>query len=474
MSWRKPYCLRRQELFPFLDPERAATICQNVYRIWVARSKTCKELLKQYEKIFDRRNGRFYYAYNGASKLLPISSWRIPRYCGRRGFPRDIKPIYTVDVASLIIQRKWRALLVRRFLWALCRGTYEQIWDPVNGKWNYFHKETKQLTEYKPLVMGNQPWDPHYIPDWDVERTILFLRRIGLKQYADTFRDYGVDGRAFLLLDGEDFDNLEVWSKVHRRKILMEIHRECPVYKKENMSEAHAIRRERIRKMKLMIYSALKVQMAYRQYLAKKELSLRKEMRRLEIATVKAAEELKRLSTWYAERDDIPSKKIAALNPYLDSKKEVDLPDRSKDQDYPKLPPIKSYGRNKVHLGVQGWGFYDRVGNWNSLEPDYSKMNPSQKIIRKEFGFDSNVTKFVSLKLLTNGYDLGRAQVFRGEKQDEKYDDEAVLQKKQKIKEAELKRLDKLAEKERKMKGGGGEKAKKEDKLVADEDGLLL
>jgi hypothetical protein len=470
VSWRKPYCLRKQELFPYLEPERAATICQNVYRIWRARFKTTKELIEQYEKIFDRRYGKFYYAYNGPSKLLPRQSWRIPRFCGRRGFPKDLKPIYTVDVASLIIQRKWRALLVRRFLWALCRGSYEQIWDPVNGRWNYFHKETKELKEYKPLVMGNQPWDPHYIPDWDVERVILFLRRIGLKQYAQTFRDYGVNGRALVLLDGEDFDNLEVWNKVHRRKILMEFHRECPVYKKENMSEEHAIRRERIRKMKLMIYSAIKVQMAFRQYLARKELSLRKEIRRIKIAAANAEEELRRLSTWYAERDDIPSKKLAALNPYLDSSKDVDVPDPNDKAAYLKLPPIKSYGRNKVHLSAQGWGCYDSAGVWNSLEPDYSKLNPSQKIIRKEFGFDSNVTKFVSLKLLTNGYDGRRGQIFRGEIKTDAFDDEKNLEKKRRIKEAENKRLEKLAAKEKKMKGG----KKEEDQLFADADGLLL
>ena len=468
VSWRKPYCLRKQELFPFLDPERAATICQNVYRIWTARFKTVVELKKQYEKIFDRRNGRFYYAYNGPSRLLPKQSWRVPRFFGKRGFPKDLVPIYTVDVAALIIQRKWRALLVRRFLWALCRGTYEQIWDPVNGRWNYFHKEKKTLLEYKPLVLGDQPWDPHYIPDWDVERVCLFLRRIGLKQYVQTFRDYGTDGRALVLLDGEDFDNLEVWNKVHRRKILMEIHRECPVYKKENMSEAHAIRREKIRKMKLMIYSALKVQMAFRQYLARKELSLRKEMKRLVIASAAAEDELKRLSVWYAERDDIPSKKIAAINPYIETKsKEADDPNDK--MAYLKLPPIKSYGRNKVHLSAQGWGYYDRTGQWVSLEPDISKLNPSQQIIRKEFNFDSNATKFVSLKLLANGYDGRRLKLFNGEKHSEYNDEqhqERQAEKRRKIKEAEIKRLEKLAKKQRRKPN--------EIVLDEDEDGLLL
>lgn len=467
VSWRKPYCIRKQELFPFLEPERAATICQNVYRIWTARFKTVIELKQQYEKIFDRRVGKFYYAYNGPSRLLPRQSWRIPRFCGRRGYPRDIVPIYTVDVAALIIQRKWRALLVRRFLWALCRGTYEQIWDPVNGRWNYFHKEMKYLLEYKPLVLGNQSWDPSYIPDWDVDRVSIFLRRIGLKQYVRTFRDYGTNGRALVLLDSEDFENLEVWSRVHRKKILTEINRVCPVYKKENISEAHAIRREKIRKMKLLIYSSLKVQMAFRQYLARKELHLRKELRRLQKSSLDAAEELRKLSIWYAERDDIPSKKLAAINPYLETAKEEDDP--LDKMNYLKLPPIKSYGRNKVHLSAKGWGYYDKTSQWVSLDPDVSKLNPSQKIIRKEFNFDSNATKFVTLKLLANGYDGRRLKVFRGENKDERYDDENAQmladEKRKRIKEAEKKRLDKQAKKY---------KTKQDEPQDKDEEGLLL
>ena len=33
--------------------------------------------------------------------------------------PRDIMPIFTIDVAALTIQRKWRAHLVKQYLRAL-------------------------------------------------------------------------------------------------------------------------------------------------------------------------------------------------------------------------------------------------------------------------------------------------------------------------------------------------------------------
>lgn len=82
VSWRKPYCLRKQELFPFMTPEYAASKCQNLYYLWRAREKARQQLVLQYAKIFDRQTQRFYYGYNGASALLPRSSWRKPRLLG--------------------------------------------------------------------------------------------------------------------------------------------------------------------------------------------------------------------------------------------------------------------------------------------------------------------------------------------------------------------------------------------------------
>ena len=112
VAWRKPYCLRKTELKPFIGPVEAAARMQGMYRCWVARCVTKEKLFDQYRKIFDRRIMQFYYAYNGKSKLIPPQSWKKPRYLGKRGFPRDIKPVFTSDVAAIRIQRMWRAELV--------------------------------------------------------------------------------------------------------------------------------------------------------------------------------------------------------------------------------------------------------------------------------------------------------------------------------------------------------------------------
>lgn len=89
-SWRKPYCLRKLEFAPYMEPPYAASKCQNLYYLWRARERVRKELTEQYRKIFDRRSGNFYYAYNGKSKLLPKANWAKPKFLGKHTWYRDL------------------------------------------------------------------------------------------------------------------------------------------------------------------------------------------------------------------------------------------------------------------------------------------------------------------------------------------------------------------------------------------------
>ena len=63
--------------------------------------------------------------------------------------------------------------------------------------------------------MRSQPWDPFNIEEWTSEQVTLFLRRLGLKQYIQKFNEYGVIGRTLLLLDEEDYTNMEIINKIH-------------------------------------------------------------------------------------------------------------------------------------------------------------------------------------------------------------------------------------------------------------------
>lgn len=89
VSWRKPYALRKLELFPYMTPPYAASKCQNLYYLWRAREKARTQLQLQYKKIFDRSKQVFYYAFNGPSRLLPRASWVKPKLLGKRYTCRD-------------------------------------------------------------------------------------------------------------------------------------------------------------------------------------------------------------------------------------------------------------------------------------------------------------------------------------------------------------------------------------------------
>ena len=169
-SWRKPYCLRTYELFPFLTRDEAAARIQGLHRSCVARTRTLAKIRKQYNKIFHRMQQMFYYAYVGRSTLIPRQSWQKPRLLLRRGFPSDIDPLYTDDVYAIVIQRKWRTILVYKFLKAVVRSCMEQVWDPISGQFLYVNRNDNSSSPMKPLLLGSEQWDPKYVPGWDVDR----------------------------------------------------------------------------------------------------------------------------------------------------------------------------------------------------------------------------------------------------------------------------------------------------------------
>ena len=111
-SWRKPYCLRRFELLPFLTKDQAAARIQGLYRSWRARGQAIHRITSYYTKLFHRQFQEFYYTFEGPSTLVPRQSWKKPVLLGRRGYPQDLIPLFTEDVAAIRIQRKWRIVLV--------------------------------------------------------------------------------------------------------------------------------------------------------------------------------------------------------------------------------------------------------------------------------------------------------------------------------------------------------------------------
>ncbi len=309
---------------------------------------------------------------------------------GKRSFPKDIAPIYTIDVAAIIIQRKWRAILLRMFLQAVARASYDEVWDPVKGKFNYLRRDTSVLYADKPKLLRNEPWDPNRVPDWDVDRVSIFLRRIGLKQYVEKMRTYDVDGNALILLDDEDYENLVILNKIHRKKIRIEIEKIYKPHKKIVMSEAHTNRREKIRRQKMFHAAAILIQKNYRRHLAVKEKKMLIELNRLQEMKLLLEKRIEASGIWWANHPNLPSKKLAEL-PTISS---TGL----------KLPPIKTFGKRRDYLSYQGWGRKDVTqGSW--LPALAAKMD-------KNFMGDVHPTHIFTQKLEINGYNEKRLNQF--------------------------------------------------------------
>jgi len=453
VTWRKPFCLRLEELCPFFTPDTGASKIQCLYHLWKSRIKVNERMKEYYIKVFSRDRGRFYYCWLGKSALLPKSSWKQPFLLGRRGYPYEIKPVFTKDAACVLIQRRWRTILVRRMMHALVRGAYDQIWDPVSGSFTYYHRETEILYKSKPRLLGNQPWDPNFIPMWDTDDVYLFLRRIGLKIYADNLYMYGIDGKALLLLDNEDFDNLDIFNRIHRKKIKAEVFKRYPFEFRERASEEQTRRREAIRKLKLFTMASKAIQSVFRGYLARKEVWLRKEMVRLAAFEAEATKEVNASGIWWSYRDNIPSleltpfnateimhKKITGLtskqmleqekkevseldddgNPIIKKRGVIDVLKHGDSASF-RLPVIqmKSFGRRRDHKSVQGWGRKDVIGwgdrnvNTRHREEVFEPLDLSPYIDHRGKGAENfqgtdNPTRSYSARLVAKGYDRRR------------------------------------------------------------------
>ena len=308
--------------------------------------------------------------------------------------------------------------MVRQMLIALLRCVYDQMWDPVRGKYMYFNRETEEYIYEQPKLLRGNLWDPDNVPEWDEHRVSIFLRRIGLKMYVPRFLSYGVTGASLVLIDDEDFDNLEIFSKVHRKKIQIEVAKFYTRKKSDVYTEAHAARREAIRKRKLFTITATKIQCAFRCYRARRELATRKEIKRINEFEVEFKKEIERQGIWWINRGDIPTKKL-----YTNSGHNItDI-----------LPPLKIFGRKRDHLSVKGWGKFN-LGKWSPLS------------LNDKFQGDAHATQYLSTKLNSNGYDYRRQQRYRGIKvnkhlalQDQM--DEDMKRKKQEELEKKLKEV---------------------------------
>eukprot|EP00596_Hydrurales_sp_CCMP1899_P004110 CAMPEP_0119045206 /NCGR_PEP_ID=MMETSP1177-20130426/37995_1 /TAXON_ID=2985 /ORGANISM="Ochromonas sp, Strain CCMP1899" /LENGTH=462 /DNA_ID=CAMNT_0007016583 /DNA_START=807 /DNA_END=2195 /DNA_ORIENTATION=+ len=297
---------------------------------------------ESYKKIFDRMTGKYYYAFSGKSTLIPQQRWKKPSRLGTRGYQiLDLDILYTEDISAIRIQNKWRSVLVRKFLISLTRATYTKEWDPFRGEFGYYTKETNDhFKDDKPLILGSEDWLPNYVPDWSLQKVSVFLRRIGLKQYVGIFHKYGVDGKVLLKLDEEDYDNLNVTSGIHIKKIVVELERLFPLRNRPELDDDadFYIKREQMRNKKRKDYAACLIQKGFREFMGRKSLlRLRMEIR-VSASARAVAERVVAGDGWWTDKE-IPSKdmnvfsSIPEVNDFkIKNNKELILKEEEKDE----------------------------------------------------------------------------------------------------------------------------------------------
>lgn len=386
-SWSKPSLLRREELRPFLTPVEAASIMTGMYRQYLGRKKANAEILKQYERLFDRHRMELYYAYIGKSELLVRQSWRQPRLMDRRGYHGSISIVWTDDVAATYIQRKWRAIMMREFTKAILRVTYKREWDPVRSDWKYVNRDDGSEMYHKPHTLRNDLWDVNEVSDWTVGHVCRFLRKHGLKQYVKNMETFKVDGKTLLLLDEPDFSTINITNRIHIIKIKVEIDRIYPPWMRESINSLHLIRREKLKRQQELEAAALVLQRVYRGHVGRCDVANMKETNRLVAEKELLDRELYNNSVWWLEsvKHGPPAKAYESPSQHIGT---VEPPPKYE------LPPLRTFGRKRTHISAKGLGAINTRGNFERIESEKYTENHITNVYTHKlsfYGYDKRI-----------------------------------------------------------------------------------
>lgn len=258
-TWTKPLCLKGAELCPYPSFDDYVFRIQGSARSKAARNRLIDLICENYEKIFSREYTRFYYHFNGGSKLVPRVRWEKPHFL----FWRDLKPYKNDDVAALMIQCQWFAWRGRCFMQDCVRKQYTVKTDPLTGRLMYTELRTHKRSLKKPPMLGREEFDPHDISLWGIYKLGVWFRRLGYKWIVPELKKFDVDGKLLLAFEWQDYVDLG-FTKAHQiKRILLEIekraffrtHRDLPVT---------LVRRDRLRYHHRIEKATILIQRAYR------------------------------------------------------------------------------------------------------------------------------------------------------------------------------------------------------------------
>ena len=160
------------------------------------------------------------------------------------------------------------------------------------------------------------------------------------------------------------------------------------------MTEEHEARREKIRRQKVYLAAAIKLQRTFRMFSAKCVVSVMREVKRIRAEEELLRRKVQASGTWWTDVPALPVAHSRDVATGWTEKKGV------------RLPPIKTFGRSKDYLSFRGWG---RKGN-----NDEGEWVPTPAaLLDKRFLGDSHVSRIFIDKLDRGGYDEKRMQQFK-------------------------------------------------------------
>jgi hypothetical protein len=140
------------ERLAFEMSEHEAAVCiQNMVRNIFVKRMIKQLALSAFRRSIDKATGRVFY-YNMNSR---VASWTKPKSLG------DIEPPFynvfeddrAIQTACKLVQNTWRKHKAKKIFLRLVAESFEKVWDPSNGRYFYYSRNTGESRWTKPFAL---------------------------------------------------------------------------------------------------------------------------------------------------------------------------------------------------------------------------------------------------------------------------------------------------------------------------------
>ena len=199
---------------------------------------------------------------------------------------------------------------------------------------------------------------------------------------------FAIDGSTLLLFKKTDFMIIGIKPSIHIKKIFLALERIYPTKIRDLINVKYHIRIEKIRKHYMFDAAAKEIQRLFRGYIIRRDLKYTLITEKMKLIEEEREKEWKDSNNWYTDKLKI-------------------LHNQHKDKlEKKEILKMKSFGRYKQHLSVNGFGQYEADGKWKQDDINNTNYNHYLQM--------TNPTKnIITEKLLKSGYDDKRIRSFK-------------------------------------------------------------